>query len=129
MDLIADVNRLNKRLAERDAQVAKLTRLLEQKDQTIAEMAPVMRATQKRAAKADAMSTHPSHGPAAMFGGYDDEDERMAPHQSTGVYGRPAAAPAPRGPAGASRPPVSGKSMVKETTVKFDTTSTSKWRY
>eukprot|EP00048_Salpingoeca_helianthica_P024648 m.34045 g.34045 ORF g.34045 m.34045 type:complete len:634 (+) comp9506_c1_seq1:86-1987(+) len=41
VDLIEDVNRLNRRLAERDAQVAKLTRLLEQREQTIAELGPV----------------------------------------------------------------------------------------
>eukprot|EP00047_Mylnosiga_fluctuans_P019856 m.86857 g.86857 ORF g.86857 m.86857 type:complete len:405 (+) comp8297_c0_seq1:62-1276(+) len=40
-DMLEDINRLTRRLAERDAEVAKLNRLLEQRDQAIAEMAPL----------------------------------------------------------------------------------------
>lgn len=43
-----DLNRLNKRLAERDEQVAKLKRLLEQKDQTIAELGQSTRSSTRR---------------------------------------------------------------------------------
>ena len=39
-DLLEDINRLTRRCLDKDAQIAKLTRLLEGRDQTIAELTP-----------------------------------------------------------------------------------------
>ena len=68
LDLIADVNRIQKRLAEREAEIVKMTRLLEQKDQAIAEMTPYVKqvkSSSRRAMASGTTATKPYGKPTA----------------------------------------------------------------
>lgn len=60
LDLTHEVSRLNRRAEEREEQVKRLLRIIEEKDQTIAEMGPAMREAKRAGAQARSLNLRKS---------------------------------------------------------------------